>query len=47
MVALMTIWYRGFKLVRDGKRQSWTLPYAVPIFCGFLAESWPRIASIL
>lgn len=46
MVALMTIWYRGFKLVRDGKRQSWTLPYAVPIFCGFLAESWPRIASI-
>ncbi|QKG71134.1 A24 family peptidase [Erythrobacter mangrovi] len=46
LVALMTIWYRGLKITRNGERQSWTLPYAVPIFCGFLAESWPRLEVV-
>lgn len=36
MIALV-IFYRGLKIVRNGKKESWTLPYAVPIAFGFLA----------
>lgn len=44
LVALMVAWYRGLKVTRGGARQSWTLPYGVPIFFGFLAESLPRFS---
>ena len=33
----MIIWYRGLKIVRAGQRTSWTLPYGLPIACGFVA----------
>ncbi|WP_369026676.1 prepilin peptidase [Qipengyuania sp. RANM35] len=36
MIVLM-IYYRGLKIMTDGKKRSWTLPYGVPICCGFIA----------
>ena len=39
LVLGMIAWHRGLKVVRDGKKTSWTLPYGVPICCGFLAEA--------
>lgn len=35
----MAIWHRGFKVAKAGKKEGWTLPFAVPIACGFLAVS--------
>lgn len=43
LFALMMVANRGLKVVRDGRRQSWTLPYAVPIFCGFAYQAAPAL----
>jgi prepilin peptidase CpaA len=45
LVALMFAWYRGLKVTRGETKQSWTLPYGVPIFCGFVAESFPDLGQ--
>lgn len=39
LVLAMVAWHRGLKVVRDGKKTSWTLPYGVPICCGFVIEA--------
>ena len=39
VLLILVVFYRGLKMVKDGKRESWTLPYGVPICCGFLAAT--------
>lgn len=39
LIVLMIAWHKGLKTVRDGRKVSWTLPYGLPICCGFLTES--------
>ena len=39
-VLAMLIWYRGFKTMAGKKRVSWTLPYGLPICCGFLLQGF-------
>ena len=39
VLVILIVIYRGLKMVKDGKRQSWTLPYGVPICFGFLATT--------
>lgn len=39
-VVAMLIWYRGFKMSAGQERRSWTLPYGLPICCGFLIQAY-------
>lgn len=46
IVIILVIFYRGFKRVSDGERTSWTLPYALPIFVGFLVATFTSIRQL-
>ncbi|MEZ5681360.1 MAG: prepilin peptidase [Erythrobacter sp.] len=39
VVIILMVVYRGLRMVKDGKKVSWTLPYGLPICCGFLGAS--------
>lgn len=39
LLIFLMIFYRGLKIVTDGKKRSWTLPYGLPICIGFLAAA--------
>lgn len=47
LLIVLMVYYRGLKMMTDGKKRSWTLPYGLPIACGFLAAFLTGANSIL
>lgn len=47
LLILLMIYYRGLKMMTDGKKRSWTLPYGLPICCGFVAAFLTGANNIL
>ena len=47
VIIFLVIFYKGLKIVEGEKRESWTLPYGLPICCGFLAATLVNVGDLL